>query len=150
MLRKNLFPLIALFASVLCTQVAAQPTHEFRGVWIATVDNIDWPKRGDYEPSSQRADYIRQLDLHKKNGMNAVIVQVRPAADALYPSSLEPWSQWLTGKQGKAPSPFYDRHYDSAKFSVPSPCTLLSTPHFLLTTHFFPSQGIGGMAAGVL
>ena len=108
MLRKNLFPLIALFASVLCTQVAAQPTHEFRGVWIATVDNIDWPKRGDYEPSSQRADYIRQLDLHKKNGMNAVIVQVRPAADALYPSSLEPWSQWLTGKQGKAPSPFYD------------------------------------------
>ncbi len=108
MLRKNLFLVIALIVTVLGSQIVAQPTHEFRGVWIATVDNIDWPQRGDYEPSSQRADYIRQLDLHKKNGMNAVIVQVRPAADALYPSSLEPWSQWLTGKQGKAPSPFYD------------------------------------------
>ncbi len=108
MLRKNLPLITALLLSVFSSQIFAQPTHEFRGVWIATVDNIDWPKRGDYEPSTQRADYIRQLELHKNNGMNAVIVQVRPAADALYPSSLEPWSQWLTGKQGKAPSPFYD------------------------------------------
>lgn len=100
---------IPLFAFLFYSfQLMAQTTPEFRGVWIATVDNIDWPKRGDYNPATQRADYIRQLDLHLKNGMNAVVVQVRPAADAFYPSSLEPWSQWLTGKQGTAPAPYYD------------------------------------------
>lgn len=86
----------------------SQSKPEFRGVWIASVDNIDWPLKGDYNPASQRAEFIRQLDMHKKNGMNAVIVQVRPAADAFYPSPYEPWSQWLTGTQGKPPSPFYD------------------------------------------
>lgn len=86
----------------------SQPTYEFRGVWIATVDNIDWPARGMTDPDAQRADFIRQLELHKKNGMNAMIVQVRPSADAFYPSKLEPWSQWLTGVQGRPPSPYYD------------------------------------------
>jgi uncharacterized lipoprotein YddW (UPF0748 family) len=88
--------------------VFSQPVSEFRGVWIATVDNIDWPKRGNYSVYSQKAEFIRQLDMHKRNGMNAVIAQVRPAADAFYPSTLEPWSQWLTGVQGKSPSPYYD------------------------------------------
>lgn len=105
MVLKRLSFLSLLFISL---QLMAQPTHEFRGVWIATVDNIDWPRRGDYDPASQRADFIRILDMHQKNGMNAVIVQVRPSGDAFYPSSLEPWSQWLTGTQGKAPSPYYD------------------------------------------
>lgn len=59
-------------------------------------------------PDSQRTEFIRQLDMHKMNGMNAVIVQVRPAADAFYPSPFEPWSQWLTGIQGQPPSPYYD------------------------------------------
>jgi uncharacterized lipoprotein YddW (UPF0748 family) len=86
----------------------AQPEYEFRGVWIATVDNIDWPLKGMVNPDSQKTEFIRQLDLHKANGMNAMIVQVRPAADAFYPSAYEPWSQWLTGIQGRAPSPFYD------------------------------------------
>jgi len=86
----------------------SQPVYEFRGVWIATVDNIDWPPKKVFNVDSQKADYIRQLDLHKKNGMNAVIVQVRTAADAFYPSQLEPWSQWLTGVQGQPPSPYYD------------------------------------------
>lgn len=86
----------------------AQTTAEFRGVWIASVDNIDWPQRGMVNSDNQKADFIRQLELHKKNGMNAVIVQVRPAADAFYPSPYEPWSQWLTGTQGKPPSPYYD------------------------------------------
>ncbi len=104
---KKIIPLIftSLFISFLCV---AQTAKEFRGVWIATVDNIDWPLKGDYNTESQKAEFIRQLDMHKKNGMNAVIVQVRPAADAFYPSTLEPWSQWLSGKQGKAPYPFYD------------------------------------------
>ena len=87
---------------------AAQPKSEFRGVWIASVDNIDWPRRGQYDVESQKAEFIRQMDLHQRNGMNAAIVQVRPAADALYPSPFEPWSQWLTGMQGKAPAPYYD------------------------------------------
>ena len=86
----------------------AQPKEEFRGVWIASVDNIDWPPRGETNPENQRKEFIRQLDLHKRNGMNAVVVQVRPAADAFYPSQYEPWSQWLTGTQGKPPSPYYD------------------------------------------
>ena len=86
----------------------AQSNYEFRGVWIESVDNIDWPLTGMLNVDSQKTEYIRQLDMHKANGMNAVIVQVRPAADAFYPSPYEPWSQWLTGTQGKPPVPFYD------------------------------------------
>jgi len=82
--------------------------YEFRGVWIATVDNIDWPAKGMVNVEDQKAEFIRQLEMHKANGMNAMIVQVRPSADAFYPSKYEPWSQWLTGVQGKAPSPYYD------------------------------------------
>ncbi len=93
---------------LLTTLLFAQPTYEFRGVWVATVDNIDWPQRGVTDVAKQKAGFIQLLNMHKRNGMNAVIVQVRPAADAFYPSPFEPWSEWLTGKQGKAPSPYYD------------------------------------------
>jgi uncharacterized lipoprotein YddW (UPF0748 family) len=86
----------------------AQPKYEFRAVWIATVDNIDWPSKGNFNTENQKAEFIRQLDMHKRNGINAVIVQVRPAADAFYPSPYEPWSEWLTGKQGQPPSVYYD------------------------------------------
>ncbi len=86
----------------------SQPTTEFRGVWVATVDNIDWPTKGNFNTDSQKAEYIKLLDMHQRNGMNAVIVQIRPATDALYPSPYEPWSEWLTGKQGTPPSPYYD------------------------------------------
>ena len=86
----------------------AQPKTEFRGVWIATVDNIDWPTRGNYNTDSQKVEFTRLLDMHKRNGMNAVVVQIRPATDAFYQSAIEPWSEWLTGKQGKAPTPYYD------------------------------------------
>lgn len=95
-------------------QPAAQPASEFRGVWIASVDNIDWPLKGMAKADSQRVEYIRQLDMHKLNGMNAVIVQVRPAADAFYPSQYEPWSQWLTGVQGRPPF----THYDPLEFMI--------------------------------
>jgi len=86
----------------------AQPTPEFRGVWIATVSNIDWPQSRTNDPEKQKADFIRLADLHQRNGMNVLVVQIRPAADAFYPSSLEPWSEFLTGKQGEAPNPYYD------------------------------------------
>ena len=96
---------IGLFA---LTSAFSQPKHELRAVWIASVDNIDWPPKGMTDPAQQRAEFIRQLDMHQRNGMNAVIVQIRPAADAFYPSDIEPWSEWLTGRQGQAPNPYYD------------------------------------------
>lgn len=99
---------LAGLALVICFTSSSQNRQEFRGVWIATVDNIDWPQRGDVNSASQKAEFIRQLDMHQRNGMNAVIVQVRPSADAFYPSTYEPWSQWLTGTQGRPPSPYYD------------------------------------------
>jgi uncharacterized lipoprotein YddW (UPF0748 family) len=82
--------------------------YEFRAVWVATVDNIDWPSSKTISVAEQKAEFIKLLDMHQQNGMNAVIVQIRPAADALYPSQIEPWSEFLTGKQGVAPSPLYD------------------------------------------
>ncbi len=84
------------------------PKRELRGVWIATVENIDWPSSRSLTPEQQRREYRRMLDDHQKSGVNAVFVQVRPASDAFYQSSLEPWSKWLTGTQGKAPAPLWD------------------------------------------
>ncbi|MDB5202109.1 MAG: hypothetical protein JWQ27_1518 [Ferruginibacter sp.] len=92
----------------LCSSAQAPVKPEFRGVWVATVSNIDWPDAPTTNTEIQKAAFIKLLDMHKRNGMNAVIVQVRPATDALYPSPFEPWSQWLTGKQGQPPLPYYD------------------------------------------
>ena len=86
----------------------AQSKPEFRGVWVATVDNIDWPTKGNFDSESQKAEFIKLLDMHKRNGINAMIVQVRPVTDAFYPSQYEPWSEFLTGTQGKPPTPYYD------------------------------------------
>ena len=84
------------------------PEREFRGVWIATVANIDWPSRPGLPVAQQQAELIALLDRAAALNMNAVVFQVRPAADALYASALEPWSEYLTGEMGKAPEPFYD------------------------------------------
>jgi uncharacterized lipoprotein YddW (UPF0748 family) len=93
---------------VLSTYFATAQQKEFRAAWIATVDNIDWPKKGNWDADSQKAEFIRIIDMHKRNGLNALVVQIRPATDAFYPSPYEPWSQWLTGKQGTPPQPYYD------------------------------------------
>jgi uncharacterized lipoprotein YddW (UPF0748 family) len=84
------------------------PKREFRAVWIATVDNIDWPSSKRMEPAEQREEFSSLLDFHKNVGMNAVFVQVRAAGDAFYSKSNEPWSEWLTGRQGQAPDPMWD------------------------------------------
>ncbi|WP_442589470.1 glycoside hydrolase family 10 protein [Pedobacter sp. AW31-3R] len=84
------------------------PKREFRGVWVATVTNIDWPSRPGLTADQQKQEFIGLLEQHKKSGMNAIILQVRPAADAFYKKSREPWSQWLTGTQGVAPAGGYD------------------------------------------
>ncbi|GAA2852601.1 family 10 glycosylhydrolase [Streptosporangium fragile] len=90
-------------ASAQCTTSAKFPKRQLRGVWIATVKNIDWPSRTGLTPARQQAEYVKILDNAVKLRLNAVFVQVRPASDALYKSDLEPWSQYLTGKAGKDP-----------------------------------------------
>lgn len=84
------------------------PKYEFRAVWVASVENIDWPSKKGLSVAEQKAEWKQLLQLYKQAGLNAVIMQIRPVADAFYPSSYEPWSEYLTGKQGKAPEPFYD------------------------------------------
>ncbi len=82
--------------------------REFRAAWVATVANIDWPSRRDLTAAQQRAEIIAIVERAKALNLNALIFQVRPSADALYLSDIEPWSEYLTGTQGKAPEPFYD------------------------------------------
>ncbi|MFM9908805.1 MAG: glycoside hydrolase family 10 protein [Chitinophagaceae bacterium] len=104
-----MYKVILLFSGLIINYIAfAQPKPEFRAVWVATVDNIDWPSKGNYNSDSQKLEFIQLLDMHQRNGMNAVVAQIRPATDAFYPSPYEPWSEWLTGKQGSPPNPYYD------------------------------------------
>lgn len=80
-----------------------QDKREFRGVWIATVVNIDWPKSGNDSWEKQKADFIALLDYYEQLNFNAVIVQVRAAGDAFYSSNYAPWSRYLTGQEGSKP-----------------------------------------------
>jgi uncharacterized lipoprotein YddW (UPF0748 family) len=82
--------------------------REFRGVWVATVSNIDWPSKPGLPSDEQRGELVAIFDKCVELNLNAVIFQIRPAADAMYASRLEPWSEYLTGQMGKAPEPFYD------------------------------------------
>jgi uncharacterized lipoprotein YddW (UPF0748 family) len=93
----------ATTTSAACKPDARYPKRQLRGVWIATVKNIDWPSRTGLGAGKQKAEYVKILDSAVKRNLNAVFVQVRPASDALYRSSLEPWSQYLTGTAGKDP-----------------------------------------------
>ncbi|MFE3451047.1 glycoside hydrolase family 10 protein [Nonomuraea sp. NPDC059194] len=86
-----------------CVADARYPKRQLRGVWIATVKNIDWPSATGLSPAKQRAEYVKILDNAVRRNLNAVFVQVRPASDALYKSPYEPWSQYLTGTPGKDP-----------------------------------------------
>lgn len=82
--------------------------REFRAAWVATVANINWPSKPGLPEDQQKKEAIELLDLLKSTNYNAVIFQVRPQADAFYKSDLEPWSYYLTGRQGVAPEEFYD------------------------------------------
>ncbi|WP_406100367.1 glycoside hydrolase family 10 protein [Streptomyces sp. NBC_01013] len=77
--------------------------RELRGMWVATVANVDWPSKPGLSAAAQRAGLISYLDEAVARRLNAVILQVRPSADALWPSPYEPWAQCLTGVQGKDP-----------------------------------------------
>ncbi|MEU3442975.1 family 10 glycosylhydrolase [Streptomyces griseoincarnatus] len=76
---------------------------EMRGVWVATVTNRDWPSRPGLGARQQRAELLAHLDTAVRARLNTVMLQVRPTADALWPSPHEPWSQYLTGTQGTDP-----------------------------------------------
>jgi uncharacterized lipoprotein YddW (UPF0748 family) len=82
--------------------------REFRAAWVSTVANIDWPSRSNLPVARQQAEAIAILDRAQALNLNAIVLQVRPSADAIYPSDLEPWSEFLTGQQGRAPQPMYD------------------------------------------
>ncbi|HEX6447463.1 MAG TPA: family 10 glycosylhydrolase [Streptosporangiales bacterium] len=95
-----------------CSPDAAAPKQQLRGMWVASVRNIDWPSRPGLSVATQQSELIGWLDLARAKHFNAVMLQVRPDADAFWPSPYEPWSQWLTGKQGKDPG------YDPLAFAV--------------------------------
>ncbi|MDR2121583.1 MAG: family 10 glycosylhydrolase [Flavobacteriaceae bacterium] len=87
-------------------------SKEFRAVWVASVLNIDWPSKTGLSAAEQKKEFITLLDNVKKWNMNAIIVQVKPASDALYRSKLSPWSKYLSGEQGVDPG------YDPLEFMI--------------------------------
>ncbi|MFD9336020.1 glycoside hydrolase family 10 protein [Streptomyces sp. NPDC060028] len=82
---------------------AKAPVAEFRGMWIASVQNVDWPSESGLSAGEQRAELLGLLDTAVRRRLNAVVLQVRPTADAMWPAAREPWSQWLTGEQDVDP-----------------------------------------------
>lgn len=104
---------ITVVANVACDPNApdvdvSAPKRELRGAWVSTVSNIDWPSAKTLTTAQQQAELITILSQLSQTGINTVFLQVRPESDALYQSSLEPWSHWLTNSQGTAPNPFWD------------------------------------------
>jgi uncharacterized lipoprotein YddW (UPF0748 family) len=101
--------LILLHCCFCCYLALAQnaPKREFRGAWIATYTNIDWPNKTQ-TPAQQQAAFITIANHHKATGLTALFIEVRSQCDAMYASSIEPWSADLTGTQGNAPNPYWD------------------------------------------
>lgn len=84
------------------------PPREFRGAWLVTVANKDWPSQPGLSVAQQKAELTALLDRAVQLKLNAIVFQVRPASDAVYASAFEPWSEYLTGTMGRAPQPWYD------------------------------------------
>lgn len=107
-LLNQLFSLMLLAGFATSGYSQTYPKREMRAVWIATVENIDWPSAKGLTTEQQKQEMIELLDQVKAYNMNTIVFQIRPDADALYYSQLEPWSEWLSGKQGIQPEPYYD------------------------------------------
>jgi uncharacterized lipoprotein YddW (UPF0748 family) len=87
-----------------CDGVPTDSPRELRGMWVATVDNIDWPSKPGLDEATVKAQYLGWLDVAQRLNLNAIFVQIRPSGDAFWPSQYAPWSQWLTGKtDGSSP-----------------------------------------------
>ena len=82
--------------------------NEFRAVWVASVANISWPSEPGLSSQKQQSEAIEIIKNVKDSNLNTIILQVRPQADALYESKIEPWSYFLTGESGLPPDPYYD------------------------------------------
>lgn len=105
-MKKALLLNLLFFLSVTIAIAADNlPKREFRGAWLHLIGQTQWMNK---TPAQQREYICQQFDRLQEAGINAVVFQVRPCADAAYISKLEPWSQWLTGKRGKAPDPIWD------------------------------------------
>lgn len=104
----GVFATTVLILTYFSTTAQTYPKRELRAAWIATVMNIDWPSQKGLSVQQQQEEFVKLLDTLQNIGMNAVIVQVRPVADALYPSSFEPWSEYLSGTQGQSSKPYYN------------------------------------------
>ncbi len=102
---KLLISLLIFSAAALHATADNNPKREFRGAWLHVIGQTQYQNQTTEQLKHYISDQIRKLH---EAGCNAVIFQVRPTADALYPSDLEPWSAWLTGKRGKAPYPMWD------------------------------------------
>jgi uncharacterized lipoprotein YddW (UPF0748 family) len=100
-------PVPAPVAPALALDAPAAP-REFRAAWVSTVANIDWPSKTGLSAPQQQAEALAILDRALAMNLNAIVLQVRPGADAVYASDIEPWSEYLSGAQGKAPQPWYD------------------------------------------
>lgn len=101
-MRRTVLIFTAVIAGILTA--AAQSKREFRGAWIQCVNE----QFVGMSTQTMQATLTHQLNELQKDGVNAIIFQVRPECDALYQSDMEPWSRYLTGQQGKAPSPYWD------------------------------------------
>jgi uncharacterized lipoprotein YddW (UPF0748 family) len=123
--RRRLAGLLALILAAACRSVGPVEApgtpndtmpppvvREMRGLWVATVANIDWPSSATLSMAQQQAELAAIIDQAAEVGINAIILQVRPAGDALYQSSIEPWGAMLTGTQGTSPG------YDPLAFAV--------------------------------
>lgn len=101
-MRKLLLSLTALFAAA--TILAASPKRELRSIWLTTYQRIDWPSSASVGSASKcKADLLSYIEKHDARNYNGVCLHVRTWADAVYKSSYEPWSEWLTGTRGKDP-----------------------------------------------
>ena len=98
----------SLPAALSLAEMPPPEPRELRAAWVATVVNIDWPSRAGLPAEVQRAEALALLEKAREIGLNAIVLQVRPAGDAMYASALEPWSEYLSGIQGKPPEPAYD------------------------------------------
>ncbi|RYD90851.1 MAG: hypothetical protein EOP54_23390, partial [Sphingobacteriales bacterium] len=105
-------PLVGDTATDIELDTIRQPKYEMRAVWIATVVNLDWPTNARATAEAQKRELAEEMSVHQQNGINAIMFQVRPAADAFYAKSREPWSKYLTTKQGQDPG------YDPLEFAV--------------------------------
>ncbi len=113
-LRKSLILILAVLISLNLSVFAdtsiesSSKGGDFRGLWVATVVNIDYPIKATVNSDTLKSEALHILDYAKDTGFNAVFLQVRPTSDAFYPSKIFPWSKYLTGKQGTAPSGGFD------------------------------------------